>query len=252
MMKTVVVQDILTSYSSSGDGEALVFLHGWGDSKETFNFISDALKDKYRCISIDLPGFGGTQKPSEAFDLARYAEFVREFLNKIEVNEVYAFIGHSNGGAIAMKGTSGGVLKSEKLVLLASSGVRNPSSKRNLGLRLVAKAAKQVARLMPHHVQQTMKRRAYKAIGSDVFVAEDLRSTFEKIVSEDIRSQATAIRQDTILIYGDKDTATPVAYGEYFASAIKKSRLKIIPDAGHFLHVDQPEKVLSEIRTFLR
>ena len=75
-------------------------------------------------VAVDLPGFGGSEAPPAAWDLDDYAAFLEAFLRKLALDWPYAIIGHSNGGALAIRALSSGTLKADKLVLLAASGVR--------------------------------------------------------------------------------------------------------------------------------
>ena len=85
-----------------------------------------------------------------------------------------------------------------------------------------------------------------------MLVAEHLQETFKKIVSDDVRVDALHLTLPTLIVYGDKDESTPLRYGNMFNEAIKGSKLEVVADAGHFVHVDQPEKVVKAIEGFLR
>ena len=61
MDSTLKINNHLVSYSDVGNGDAVVFLHGWMDSKKAYEGIISILSQKYRCISIDLPGFGKSE-----------------------------------------------------------------------------------------------------------------------------------------------------------------------------------------------
>ncbi len=245
-----IVDGYVTHYERTGSGKTILFLHGWGDNLNTFTKLMALFKADYDVVSVDLPGFGKTDTPKEPFTLTTYAKFLRFFLDKINIDQPYCIVGHSNGGAIAIKALALGEIKPEKLVLLASSGRRTPYSAKNKLIRLVAKLAKVPILLLPNRMQKSIKKKAYAKLGSDLFVAEHLQETFKKVVSEDVTEDARLIKADTLLVYGELDTATPVAYGENFASHIKHSQLKIVNGADHFLHKthhDEIAKILAEI-----
>ncbi len=249
---TVIIDDHVVSYERKGStGPVLVMLHGWGDSKETFSLLAKDLQQSYSIISVDLPGFGKSDAPSEAYDLKKYAQFVATFLKKIDSQHVFAFVGHSNGGAIAIKGLANGILQSEKLVLLASAGVRSVGSSRKHLLRIAAKTVKYPTILLPKNMQNAVKKKAYKTIGSDLYIAEHLQATFKKIVSEDLLLEAAMIPQKTILVYGRNDASTPVTFGQKLQSQIELSKLVVIEDADHFLHQSHEKAVLVAVRGFL-
>lgn len=250
----VVVNNLLTTYEEVGKGKQVVlFLHGWADSGKSFQNLADELvkaNKKIKVILLDLPGFGGSQGPSEAWGLEDYAEFVAQFLEKVDYS-ADVIIGHSNGGAIAIKGLATNVLQARKLVLLASAGIRNPSLKKTL-LRIAAKPTRFAIMILPGPTQKKIKQKMYGAIGSDYLVVAHMQDTFKRVVSSDIADNAKDLTIPTCLIYGEKDTSTPVEFGERLAGLIPNSRLYTIPLTGHFLHHEQLYKVRDYIGEFIK
>lgn len=247
----VVVNNYLTNYSIVGSGPNLLFIHGWGDRYSTFSRLIEKLQDSQRIILLDLPGFGESEPPNEVYDLSKYADFVVEFLKKINVSKIEAIIGHSNGGAIAIKMLSSHLVKSDKLVLIASSGIRTPLSHKNTVLRVSAKIIKQPIKLLPIRSQSKIKKRMYSKLGSDLYTAEHLQDTFKKVVSEDLRNIAGEIAIPTLLIYGDDDSSTPSEFGKIYKNNIRNAELKILPGAGHFLHQTHVSEVSNLIKEFI-
>ncbi len=247
----VVINGILTRYEVAGTGRAVVLLHGWGDSLTTFQALAKELSPTYQVIVLDLPGFGQSQAPPEAWGLTEYAQFVSDFLKKIDIHS-YAVVGHSNGGAIALRGLAQGTLQADKLVLLASSGIRGTYKGRALALRLVVKFGKLLASPLPARVKHRLRRKVYQTAGSDMLVAEHLQDTFKRIVTDDVRADAANLQLPTLLIYGSQDTATPVKFGQQLSEKIKGSRLEIVPDAGHFVHHDGAAQVTTLVKDFLK
>lgn len=248
----VVTKSLLTHYQRGGKGKTIVLLHGWGDSAAGLNPIFDYLTDTYDVIALSLPGFGGTQAPPTAWGLDEYVGFVHDFLDKIGVQSVYAYVGHSNGGAIAIRGLADGSLRADRLVLLASAGIRNEYKGRNRVLRILAKTGKLAAKPLPKAVQRKLRGKVYQTIGSDMLVAEHLQETFKRIVTDDVRPDAAQLSLPVLLIYGEQDESTPVWYGQQYHELMTNSTLEILPGAGHFLHLDRPEAVENSLKDFLR
>lgn len=248
----VVVESLLTTYRSSGKGKTVVLLHGWGDRAAGLKDLQAALAGRYEVISLDLPGFGSTERPSGDWDLSDYAAFVGTFLGKIGKDKVYAVIGHSNGGAIAIRGLTKGNFTADKLVLMAAAGIRGTAKTRNKVLRLVAKTGKALTAPLPKSAKNRLRRKVYNTIGSDMLVAEHLQGTFKKVVADDVRQDAAKIKIPTLLLYGGNDEATPTSYGQAYHKLIKDSKLEVLSEAGHFMHLEQPQKVTEEIEEFLK
>ncbi|OGL35621.1 hypothetical protein A3F65_00960 [Candidatus Saccharibacteria bacterium RIFCSPHIGHO2_12_FULL_47_16b] len=248
----IVVNGLMTNYLKAGSGrKVVVCLHGWGVDSTNFARLIEKLQAKYTILALDLPGFGGSQEPPGAWGVENYASFVNAWLKKIGQKEIYALIGHSNGGAIAIALLGNGWLKSSKLVLLASGGIRDIYKMRRLFLKSGAKIAKLPIQLLPRRTRDKVRGRVYKTIGSDLMLLPELEPSYRKIISQDLQSIATKIRQPTLIIYGSGDRTTPVKYGQLFNDAIKGSRLEIIPQAGHFIHQEQAEKVAAMLEEFL-
>lgn len=247
----VVVDSLMTRYKRGGKGKIVVLLHGWADSASGLRELSAALQKQYEVITLDLPGFGGTQAPAEAWGLDEYVQFVRHFLQKIGAEKIYALIGHSNGGAMAIRGLAEGAFHAEKLVLLASAGIRGEYKGRNRALRILAKTGKLAVAPLPARFKKKLRRKVYKTIGSDMLVAEHLQETFKRVVTDDVRADAAQLGLPALLIYGELDEDTPVWYGRQFHELMTDSTLEILPNAGHFVHIDRPGDVERAIKEFL-
>ncbi|MEK7059288.1 MAG: alpha/beta hydrolase [Patescibacteria group bacterium] len=248
----IIVDDLLTHYELSGKGKLVLVLHGWGDSAKGLSALSNQLAKRYQVLAVDLPGFGGSQPPEDVWDLDNYSKFVSALLDKLKFSQPYAVIGHSNGGALALRALSLGALRPDRLVLLAASGVRNRKSAKRLLLKLLAKTGNVATLWMPERYRQGLRKSLYGAAGSDMLVAPHLQETFKKTVRQDVQADAASIDLPTLLIYGRDDRAVPVVDGEKYHKLIKNSRLEILDDAEHFVHLDQPAKVLQLIEEFLK
>jgi pimeloyl-ACP methyl ester carboxylesterase len=246
----VVVDSLLTQYERQGTGKSILVLHGWGDSSKGWQDSSAELAKSFDVVTVDLPGFGGTQVPKETWGLNDYAAFVGSFLKKVRVKP-FGIIAHSNGGAIAIRGLANGNLQAEKLVLLDSAGIRNVYLGRKKTIRMVTKTGKLLTRPLPSGVRKRLRRKVYQTVGSDMFVMERLQETFKNVVTDDVQGDAAELHIPTLLIYGEDDLSTPVQYGRMFHHLIAGSKFETIPGAGHFAHRDKPEQVLPLIGKFL-
>lgn len=250
--RQIIIDNLLTTYVESGSGEPVLLLHGWGDTKETFTKLQQELQSKYHVLALDLPGFGKTEAPKQAWSLADYAQFVQHFLTKVGVGPLRSIIGHSNGGAIAIVATSQGLIEVEKIVLLASAGIRNTRGVRKGLVRLAAMPLKVSLYVLPTHKRTKVKRKLYQKLGSDLYVAEHMQETFKKIVAEDVSQAAAKLTQPVLLIYGTADRATPVNFGERLKAQIPDSRLEVFQDGSHFLHQENADEVNRLVQEFIK
>jgi pimeloyl-ACP methyl ester carboxylesterase len=86
---------------TGGSGPALVFLHGFCESKEIWQDFVTPLAADHRVILIDLPGFGANTAPQPEYTMERAAAFVQQTLTELQVDKSLV-IGHSMGGYVAL------------------------------------------------------------------------------------------------------------------------------------------------------
>ena len=69
------------NYFEKGNGPLIVLLHGWGSNISLFESMTEnVLCKKYKTLAFDMPGFGLSDEPKEAWNVDAYADFVLEFL----------------------------------------------------------------------------------------------------------------------------------------------------------------------------
>lgn len=248
----VVCDNLLTEYDVYGDEKnpVVLVLHGWADSALSWKQFAQKLSRDYRVIVPNLPGFGGTQPPKQSWGLTDFGLYLSAFTKKLNI-QPHAIVGHSNGGAIAIRGVARGFLNAEKLVLLASAGIRTSDTGKKTILRVIAKTGKIVTVPFPTSVRVKMRQKLYGAIGSDLLVAGHMQDTFKRVIRDDVQDDARLLRLPVLLIYGEKDASTPIIFGEQYKELIKDATLEVFPEVGHFVHLDVPDKVHEVVTEFL-
>ncbi len=248
----VLIDNLKINYEEEGDGETLILLHGWKNDLEIWNSIAPSL-NSYRVIRLDLPGFGKSDSPSEAWDVSDYAIFLSEFLKKLETSKI-TVIGHSFGGRIGIKFSVLYPDKISKLVLVDSGGIRLKSVRRLFAF-ILAKLGK-IIWLFPlvRFNKEELRRKFYKAINANDYLEQNqiLKKTFLKIISEDLRIEAKKIKIPTLIIWGEKDLITSLKEGRILANSIKNSQLIAIKDAGHWPFVEKTQDFIGILCKFLK
>ncbi len=247
----LIVQKLAVEYQDEGNGPVLLFLHGWQDNLHSLDAVSKELVKQYRVIRVDLPGFGKSELPKEAWDLDHYIRFVSDFVQKLQLS-VFAFIGHSFGGRITIKGIGTKQLQAERIILIGAAGLAKNKTLKTLAIKSVAKTMGLVSYIPPLLFwRKTLRTRLYRAIGSDYHNAGPLKATLVKVTGEDLAAFAQHITVPTLLIWGANDMATPVTDGRRYAQLILGSELKVIENSGHFVHQEQASLVSTMINQFL-
>jgi pimeloyl-ACP methyl ester carboxylesterase len=240
------------NYIVEGEGSPVVVLHGWGANIETVIPIVNVLKSSHQVYAIDLPGFGKSDEPHDAFGSFEYAEIVKKFIDHFNLEKI-SLIGHSFGGKLSIIISSTYKDYVDKLVLIDSAGL---IPKRTLSYHIKVKSyklAKKLYRLFffwkkENEVAEIINRR----FGSDDYrnSSGTMRRILVKVVNEDLSYLLEQIECPTLLIWGDLDDATPLYQAKIMEDKIKDSGLVVLEGTGHFSYVEDYNKFALVIKSF--
>lgn len=251
MKQTILMDDIEVVYSVAGDGDAVLLLHGWGCNHTTVKSISDAISDRYRVYSLDLPGFGESPEPKEIWGSREYVAMIESFVKALRI-ENPIFIGHSFGGKLSL--IYGSQNRVSKIVLVGSAGVK---PRRSLKYYLKVYSYKATKKLMPLLLGKKEAERRLSAhrtrVGSaDYNAASDvMRGILVKVVNEDFRDLMPKITAPTLLMWGENDTATPMRDAKIMESLIPDCGLVVFRGCGHYSFLDDPYSFGAVLNKFL-
>ncbi|MGN1084040.1 MAG: alpha/beta fold hydrolase [Lachnospiraceae bacterium] len=249
-----IVDGLHIKYEITGQGEPVVVLQGWGTKLEIYQSVADCLSSRYRVIRLDLPGFGGSEEPKEAWAVEDYVEFLLHFLEPFGLERV-SFIGHSYGGRMIIRLASREKLPFTvtKLVLIDSAGIlpeKTAAQKRKIRRykRLKKIAEWKIAKFFFGPMLEEWKSRQGSA---DYRAASPrMRECLVKAVNEDLTPLLPAVRQETLLIWGENDTSTPLSDGKTMERLMPNAGLVTLPGAGHFSFLDQPYVFARVMKSF--
>ena len=252
----IKIQNIDTHYIEKGEGDIILLLHGWGSKLDFFSHIINNLSTDHKVYAIDLPGFGGTEEPKEAWNLDKYVDFIIAFINQMGIERL-SILGHSFGGRLTIKLVNRTDLnfKVDKIVLVGSAGIKKKLNKRKTFKTRVYKTLKYlvgnklVLKFFPNALNNLKKK-----FGSADYrnATPMMRDILVKTVNEDLTDLLPNIVQPTLLIWGDKDTETPIEDAKKMESLIKDAGLVTIPGAGHFSFIEQPVFVNNVLNAFFK
>lgn len=249
----IIIDNKELSYIDEGCGDdTVVLLHGWGANKETMVPISNLIKDRYRVVLLDLPGFGESEEPEKVYDSFNYAKIVLKFLEKLEIEKAI-FIGHSFGGKISSIIASKHPDLVEKLILIDSAGL---IPKRGLDYYISVyryKLGKWIYKNINFKNKEKKLKEFQEKYGSDDYKDSSgiMRKILVTVVNENIKPLLKDIKAETLLIWGENDDATPLYMGETFEKEIPESGLVILKDSGHFSYIDDYGTFSAVINSFL-
>ena len=105
----------------AGQGPALLLIHGLGASTFTFRRILPDLARRFRVVAVDLKGFGFSERPAAGdYSLSAQAALVRQVMDQLGVEKA-SVLGHSMGGAVAMRLALAYPERVERLILASSA-----------------------------------------------------------------------------------------------------------------------------------
>lgn len=255
-MNRIEVEGLRISYKFTGDGEdTVVMLQGWGTSCAIYDSIAGAFDpEKTRFLQFDLPGFGDSEEPDEPWNVERYARFFVSFMKALDIKRA-VLMGHSYGGRIIIKLSSFKELPFtvEKIVLMDSAGIlpeRTLSQKIKIRRYKILKKLfgnKIIYALFPELVDDWRMRQ-----GSEDYrnASPVMRQCLVMSVNEDLTSLLPGIGTETLLIWGDKDTATPIRDARIMEEKIPNAGLAVIEGAGHYPFLEKPREFMGIMRAY--
>lgn len=224
------------SYISLGEGETILFLHGWGQNKEMMEPLIDELKHKYRCVILDLPGFGKSSF-NNTKTIDSYLEDIRLFLVQKNILPKY-IVGHSFGGKLATLY----YLKYKDLLglVIIASPLLKP--KRTL---------KYYYKIYAHKIKKKLKIKNNGGSTDYKNCPSQIRPLFINVVNTHFDKKINNITIPTLLIWGDKDEQVPLNKAKKINKKMVNSEL-CIEKGGHFAYLDNIQFTRLIIQQFLR
>lgn len=240
------------NYMDEGKGKDVLLLHGWGGSIQTMIPIFNILKDKFRVLIVDLPGFGKSSIPEKPWNSYDYAECINKFIEKLNIKELILF-GHSHGGRISI------ILSSEhnfvkKLILIDSAGIIPKRPVKYYVKVYWFKFLKKILLLLPSKNKQEKLNKFYKKYGSKDYrdCSGIMRQTMVKVINDDLLGLLPSIKAPALLIWGENDEDTPLYMGELMEKNIPDSGLVVLKGAGHYSYIDNYDRFKAVINVFLK
>ena len=248
--------------SGKGNDRHILFIHGLGSSADRWVGIPKSLSVNFHTISLDLPGFGESDKPeSMDYTIKNFRDIVIDFMNLLAINDdKTSIVGHSLGGYIAAEVVMLNKIQVKRLVLIDSSGMlkkptalleeylnvaMNPTidKVRNIFEQMVTDHTKIPLKLVESFIRRINLPNAKYAFKSTLENSANTKIELERLKLID--------RVPTLIIWGTEDKVIPLEHSKLFKESIPNSHVEIIQDTGHAPFTEKPEQVCEIIRNFL-
>ena len=265
---TIQLGEYGATYLDMGAQEnpVLLFLHGFLGESSLWCSLSELLANRYRCIALDLLGFGGSSKPKLKYTIWHQTAFLDEFMTALNLQDV-TLVGHSYGGwtsaAYAVEQADATLSRLHKLVLIAPAGIRDDSFVGRYDymrpilwetpvVDWVLTGLKPVANLIGQqkaYDQVAMARREFgKQPVAKSFIVDRLRPEDAiDTVEQDIHKIAVP----TLVIAGAQDTTIPLWHCETYGRGVPEATFEVLPEADHDLIRTDCDRIAPLIDTFM-
>lgn len=242
----------------SGAGEKrVVLLHGWGCDTTLMRPVAEALEKDMRVLTLDFPGHGQSGRPPEPWGVPEFAAATLAVLRQTDFLPC-AVIAHSFGARVALYLASEDPTLFTRLILTGAAGLRaEPDEKgrrRQAQYRRLRKVCDKAREMkifgrLPDAAAERLRRR----FGSADYNALDaeMRKTFVKVISLDLKDRLGAVRQPTLLVWGDADTETPLWMAHTMEENIPDAGLVVFSGGSHFAYLEQAGRFVTIARHFL-
>jgi len=262
------------AYRGAGSGPVVLLVHGITSTSATWESVLPYLAAEHTVIAPDLLGHGGSAKPRGDYSLGAHASGVRDLLVALG-HDSATFVGHSLGGGVAMQLAYQFPERCERLVLVDSGGLGSevspllraatlPGAEWVLPLlasgRLLG-AGRSVSRFLGRLGLRTGTDISEMARGHASLADREARAAFvhtlrtivdpggQRVSAHDRLYLAEAV--PFLIVWGARDRIIPVAHGRAAHELVPSSRLEVFERAGHFPHIDEPQRFLDVLLDFL-
>ncbi|OGS96159.1 MAG: hypothetical protein A3H31_09495 [Gallionellales bacterium RIFCSPLOWO2_02_FULL_57_47] len=235
----------------------VILIHGLGGSVDDWLHTIPALATDFHVVAFDLPGFGKSDKGSQHYSPTHYARLAHFLADHYLKNKPYHVVGHSMGGAIALRFAAQQPLRFKRLVLIDAAGILHPlvitkyqagsvmerasgvQQFRGFAERLSGKILEQAERLpiSPTDIVDT-------ALGRDrVLDGGPEKIAALALAGENFSYAISSVTAPTLVLWGDNDLVVPLRTGKVLAARMPHARLEIITDSGHVPMLEQTERL---------
>lgn len=258
-IETFLYENLRVRYQTIGSGPPLLFLHGWGVRGEVMLPLARQFAERHTCFLVDLPGFGQTPEPPEAWSVTDYTDLVEQFIGRI-FNKPTDIIAHSFGGRITLKLCTRPFATEQvnRVLITGGAGMKPKRSIKYYVKKYLAKMLKAPFQLLPKaqrekSLQKLRKTPLWEWLGSSGYskLTEVMRETFVRTVTEYLEPCLPKISHETLLLWGRDDAATPLYQGQRMKKGIENAALVIIEEAGHYAFLDRPGRFTAISRAFI-
>lgn len=259
-------EDIKIYYKIIGEGKPILILHGFSiDHRGIMTTVEEAIKsEKYQRIYIDLPGMGNSPAPTTQFNADRLLEILIEFTNEIIGDQSFSILGYSYGGYLALGMAQKVPNLIDKLVLLAPT-VKAKHSERCLPKKkynIIEQFDIGNATIFEGYKMSAVNitEQGYQSYSEDIYPGlmsgdHNFQKSFQKEGYAFGMEKSLFVEKiicESLIILGKQDDVVGFKDLLEHQKTFPNSKFILLDYAGHNVQIDEPNKVIEEIKYFLR
>lgn len=257
------INGIKMNYEDKGQGPAFVFIHGLGESAESWHYQTDFFSKSFRTIAMDMRGHAKSEDGDKTITLDLFASDVIGLLDHLGIQKAH-FIGHSMGGVILQEIAARYPERLLSVILSSTAGFFiEPDNSKNLELRLqridtipmeeigalVAKGGcapdfeerqpkvfEEMKATFQHNRQAPYRQATYATFGTDL---------------ADHRVTSPKIKVPTLIMVGELDQTTPLIHSFNLLKLIPGSKMQIFRNTAHMTKYEVHEEYNRAVTEFL-
>lgn len=216
----------------------IVLVHGLSISSSYMVPVGELLAQDFPVYAPDLPGFGRSEKPSEALDVPALARALGRWMDRAGVRQA-ALLGNSLGCQVAVELAARRVDMVPRLILAGPTC--DPCLRRpRVVLDLLKDAAREKASLLPLHALDDVRAGPRRIL-----------RTFRFALRHPMRHRLREVEAPTLVVRGEGDPLVSRRWAREVTARLPRGRLLEIPDAPHALNYSAPEPLAAAVRAFL-
>jgi len=246
------------------DAPAVILLHGFGASLDTWDPWAAALAQNHRVIRFDLPGFGLTgPDPSGDYTDQRTVQVLAALMDRLGLQQA-SLIGNSLGGKIAWNFAAAYPARVQKLILISPDGFASPGFEYGKKPKIPV-----VLRLLPYVMPRPMLRmnlavayadksrltNATLTRYDDMMRAPGDRAAMldrmQQVMLQNPEPLLRRIQAPTLILWGEQDGMIPFSNSTDYLKDIPNAKLVALPGLGHVPFEEAPAQSLPPVETFL-
>lgn len=255
-------------------GRLLLLIHGWSSSWYALSPLLPYLSERYRCVAVDLPGYGESPPLPEPASIEAYAELLAGLIRQLSPGLPAVLVGHSMGGMTSVTLGLRHPELVERMVLLCPTISGKLSTWINLWIAPITRiersrvAGRVVSRLEPYMLSVTdrLMRPASFAARSGITEADyhrlraDARrpgqgrvraECFWAMQENNLQGKLGALNIPAMVIWGMEDNTVPLRDASLVAEEWPAAELIVLAKAGHWPQFETPEVTRRHVRSFL-